>query len=161
MSSHKAAPVIPDPKGYESGDLDLAPIVKWMTFLEVFVLAMTIVTIPIYLFFLPKTTVGDVTRFAEHPMPEATPKIQAQPKIEMKDFRMDEQAKSDGYSWVDKSKGEARIPVDKAMEMVIEKGADGVVIGTPPAEKPVETTPVPKDAPEVDKPTDMGKKSGE
>ena len=96
MSSHKVAPVIPDPKGYESADIDLAPIIKWMVILEIFVLVSTLITYPIYLFFLPKTTVGDVTRFTDRRLPPE-PKLQALPKIEMKDFRLDEQEKVEGY----------------------------------------------------------------
>lgn len=150
MSSHKAAPVIPDPKGYESEDIDLKPIVKWMVYLQVFTLTSALITLPIYYFYLPKTTVGDVTRFDKHAYPQGTPVLQALPKVEMKDFRMGEQEKAEGYGWADKSKGAVRIPIEKAMELVTEKGADGVVVGTPPAEKVAE--PVGKDAPEIDKP---------
>ena len=142
MSSHKTAPVIPDPKGYESADIDLTPINKWMVALLVFVLVNTIIVIPIYLFLLPKSTVGDVTRFDKHPMPESTPVLQALPKVEMRDFHIEEQAKAEGYGWADKSKGEVRIPIEKAMELVVEKGADGVTVGNAPAVKPEETTPL-------------------
>lgn len=147
--SHKPAIVIPDPKGYESADLDLAPIIKWMAMLEVFVLVSTLITVPIYRFFLPKTTIGDVTRFTERTLPPE-PKLQAQPKIELKDFRMDEQARMESYGWAEKSKGEMRMPLEKAMEMVVQNGAEGVVMGTP-AVKPA-PEPVTIDAPEVDKP---------
>jgi len=136
MSSHKAAPVIPDPKGYESGDLDLRPVIKWMAILMVFIVVMTLITWPIYIFFLPHSQVGEVTRFSMKTMaPE--PRLQAVPKVEMKDFRMKEAEMTSTYGWADREKGMTRMPIEKALQKTLEEGADGLrltpVTGAVPA----------------------------
>ena len=50
------------------------------------------------------------------------PRLQATPKIELKDLRADEDAILNGYGWVDPNKGIVRIPIDQAIDMVAQKG---------------------------------------
>jgi hypothetical protein len=50
------------------------------------------------------------------------PRLQATPKIELKDLRSDEEAILNGYGWIDPSKGIVRIPIGQAMDIVAQKG---------------------------------------
>src|ERR1019366_8383180 len=50
------------------------------------------------------------------------PRLQAEPKIELKDLRADEDAILSSYGWVDPNKGIVRIPIDQAIEIVAQKG---------------------------------------
>lgn len=50
------------------------------------------------------------------------PRLQAEPKIELKDLRADEDAILSSYGWVDPNKGIVRIPIDQAIDIVAQKG---------------------------------------
>jgi hypothetical protein len=44
------------------------------------------------------------------------------PAGHLREFRAAEDAVLNGYAWVDKENGIARVPIDRAMELVVEKG---------------------------------------
>ena len=50
------------------------------------------------------------------------PRLQARPVPEMAQFRASEDAKLTGYGWIDKQHGIARIPIERAMELIAERG---------------------------------------
>ena len=50
------------------------------------------------------------------------PRLQANPKVELKDLRDDEAAILNSYGWVDPNKGIVRIPIDQAIDIVAQKG---------------------------------------
>jgi hypothetical protein len=50
------------------------------------------------------------------------PRLQALPKVELKDLRADEEAILTSYGWVDPNKGVVRIPIDQAIDIMAQKG---------------------------------------
>ena len=50
------------------------------------------------------------------------PRLQANPQQDMRDLRAKQKALLDGYGWVDKEAGVARIPIEEAMKMIVERG---------------------------------------
>ena len=68
----------------------------------------------------PRTADDDPTRRVQRPMP--TPALQTQPFMDVFTLRQGEAEKLSSYGWVDKDGGVARIPIDRAMEMVIQRG---------------------------------------
>ena len=50
------------------------------------------------------------------------PRLQAEPKVELKDLRADEDAILNSYGWVNPDKGTVRIPIDQAIDIVAQKG---------------------------------------
>lgn len=50
------------------------------------------------------------------------PVLQANPAVDMRRFREQEQRKVSTYGWVDERRGIVRVPVERAMEMVAERG---------------------------------------
>ncbi len=50
------------------------------------------------------------------------PRLQAEPKVYLKDLRADEAAILTSYGWVDPNKGIVRIPIDQAIDIVAQKG---------------------------------------
>ncbi len=50
------------------------------------------------------------------------PRLQANPRVELKDMRSDEETILNSYGWVDPGKGIVRIPIDQAIDMVAAKG---------------------------------------
>jgi hypothetical protein len=50
------------------------------------------------------------------------PRFQNNPQEELQQLRAKQKALLEGYAWVDKEAGVARIPIEEAMKMVIERG---------------------------------------
>jgi hypothetical protein len=50
------------------------------------------------------------------------PRLQAHPHQELVDFCTDQEQKLATYGWMDRQAGVVRIPVDRAMELVLERG---------------------------------------
>jgi hypothetical protein len=59
---------------------------------------------------------------SERPKLPPEPRLQAEPKIELKDLRADEDAILNSYGWIDPNKGIVRIPIAQAIDIVAQKG---------------------------------------
>ena len=73
-----------------------------------------------------------------------TPRLQEDDVKDMRQQLFGEEAKLQSYGWVDKDSGEARIPIDRAMELVAVRGLPvrGTVAATPSApSEPVAKAP--------------------
>ena len=62
-----------------------------------------------------------------------TPRLQDNDVHDMKQLRANEETYLNDYSWIDKSKGEVRIPVARAMEIIAQRGLPVVVPQAAPA----------------------------
>jgi hypothetical protein len=51
-----------------------------------------------------------------------TPRIEEHPSIELRDLHASEDRTLSTYGWTDKRAGIVRIPIDRAMELVLERG---------------------------------------
>lgn len=51
-----------------------------------------------------------------------SPRLQANPQQELQDLRAKQRALLEGYGWVSKETGIARIPIEDAMKTVVERG---------------------------------------
>ena len=51
-----------------------------------------------------------------------SPRFQDNPQQELQDLRAKQKALLEGYGWVSKEAGVARIPIEDAMKMVVERG---------------------------------------
>ena len=56
---------------------------------------------------------------SEQPPP---PRLQVTPAAELKDFRAREERELATYGWVNKTAGIVRVPIERAMEMVLQRG---------------------------------------
>src|SRR5262245_47970201 len=50
------------------------------------------------------------------------PRLQTNPRQDLLDLRAREDQVLNSYSWVDKNTGVVRIPIDRAMELIVERG---------------------------------------
>ena len=50
------------------------------------------------------------------------PRLQDNPQQELRELRARQESLLNGYGWVDKEAGVARIPIEDAMKMVVERG---------------------------------------
>jgi hypothetical protein len=50
------------------------------------------------------------------------PRLQTNPRQDLQQFRAHEDELLNGYSWMNRDAGTVRIPIDRAMQLVIERG---------------------------------------
>jgi hypothetical protein len=67
--------------------------------------------------------VRDVDRALATEPPQ--PQLQTDPQDDLRVFRAREEARLDGYGWVDRSRGVAHIPIEEAMKRLAAQGIDG------------------------------------
>jgi hypothetical protein len=58
---------------------------------------------------------GDITKFPQ-------PRLETHETVEINAFRLQEAQTLNSYGWVDQQAGVVRIPIDRAMELVVERG---------------------------------------
>ncbi len=68
------------------------------------------------------------------------PRLQESPPVELVQMVREEKARIASYGWVDPKAGIARIPVDRAMEILVEKGLPKVAAPPPTEGAPPNTT---------------------
>jgi hypothetical protein len=62
------------------------------------------------------------SRFAVTPAPMAGPQLAIEPGRALKAMRHQEQSRLTSYGWIDQEKGTVHIPIERAMEILAEKG---------------------------------------
>jgi hypothetical protein len=60
--------------------------------------------------------------FAEARTLPPQPRLQVEPRLDLDQLRAGEDAKLHSYGWVDRNAGVVHIPIERAMDMVAEKG---------------------------------------
>lgn len=60
--------------------------------------------------------------FAESQAPPRGPLLQVYPARDLKSFHLDEDEKLNSYGWVDQKAGIVRIPIDRAMDLLVKNG---------------------------------------
>lgn len=56
------------------------------------------------------------------PKPPPAPRLQTQPREELKRMRQDEDRVLNAYGWADPNTGRVRLPIDRAMQLLLEQG---------------------------------------
>ncbi len=71
--------------------------------------------------------------FPEEP-PRATraPPLQQSPPTDMADFARQQQGRLGSTGWVDREAGVVHMPIDRAMDLIVERGLPGPQSGPPP-----------------------------
>ena len=59
---------------------------------------------------------------AAEPPPPASPPLQTSPAEDLRRLREAEAAELGRYGWIDRASGRVRLPVDRAVELVLERG---------------------------------------
>ena len=78
---------------------------------------------------------------ASQPRPRPRAALQADPTADMKAYAKEEEAALSSYAWVDRAAGVAQVPVERALEIVAERG-----LPVPPPLPPA-TAPAPQVTP--------------
>ncbi len=136
-TNHKPEPIDPDvlrEMGYERRDIDKKALTKWSIGFVVFgVVSFVIGYWAIYKFMAPvqvEVSGTTVTRTkpvgAEMNFDGKTQRMVLQDnvttKIDIQVLRQEELKAMEETAWVDKSKGKVRIPVERAIDLIVERG---------------------------------------
>ncbi len=112
--------------GYETRDVALNTLVKWVIGLYIFIGITAAGTIPLYFLLVPKDesrtqrTGQNELRPTIGPLPE--PVIQASPIHDMAEFERNQVRTSTSYGRVESEPGKVHIPIEQAMERVLAEG---------------------------------------
>jgi hypothetical protein len=110
-------------QGYEQRDAHLRPLLFFAAGLVALVAASFVVTWWLTAAFGKRQEQA----LRPHPMsgfrrgPEG-PVLQATPNAELDRHRAEEQARLEGYGWIDRTNGVVHVPIERAMELLLERG---------------------------------------
>ncbi len=114
----------PTPHGHETQDVNIRVVALFALSMAV-VLAGSLALMAWVFDILHTTPAGHGPRgaplAATPPRPPA-PRLQTSPTGEMQEMLRAENARLQSYGWVDRSIGMVRMPIDRAMELVVEQG---------------------------------------
>jgi hypothetical protein len=135
--------------GYETQDIT-GKLVFWFLFVLAVVTVCCVIAMVFMFGLLTKELPAAATVVPSQVAPgrilPPEPRLQASPPIELKAFREKEEAVLTTYGWVDKSEQKARIPVERALELVAERGLPYHKAGEPLPVLPPAPLPAPKPA---------------
>ena len=119
----------PTPPGakYEHTDIDPAIGFKFAVWLTASMLVSFAIVYGAFWFFERRADRADDVA-QQYPLakdferPQPTPALQKQPFMDLYELRQGEADRLSSYGWVDKDGGVARIPIDRAMEVILQRG---------------------------------------
>src|ERR1044071_8426512 len=121
--------------GHEKKDVDVVSIFTIVFILFVsFVLIFLVVTIMMYYFKLrePARTAGQASIPANRTEEFSGPRLEVKPGANLAELRAAEDSDLNSYEWIDRNAGVVRIPIDRAMQLIVERGLPNVGSGQTP-----------------------------
>jgi hypothetical protein len=114
------------PSDYERSDADPRLIGALALGVVVFLIATPFLLLTLY---PGSDRLGGVP--AQLPLPPA-PRLQVDPRIDLDRLHAEERERLTTYGWADRERGLARMPIERAMELLAERGIDGWPSQPPP-----------------------------
>ena len=105
---------------YERTDIESATIAWLAAGLALFVIA-----IPLVMPFAFPQSMQHRTPSAPPPLRNDAPRLEVTPKEDLQRFDRSEAELTNSYGWTDRSRGTVRIPVDRAIELLAQRGLAG------------------------------------
>ena len=128
VDEHLEGAAVPEPgPGYERSDANVRSIVLAGIALCAAIVATLVICVWVFDAFLSGAATRDVpislVPGAEKREVPPPPRLQVQPQEDLGQIRADEDAALHGYGWVDRKAGVVRIPIERAMELLVERSA--------------------------------------
>jgi hypothetical protein len=111
--------------GHETSDANIRVVVKFAVGLFVSIVASLVIVWVTFNYFVKRQGLGPPASPFEDTRklpPPGAPVLQAAPSQEFKDYRAQQQEMLETYGWVDQKAGVVRLPVDRAMDLLVERG---------------------------------------
>jgi hypothetical protein len=143
MAAHEThgRPVVTPPLNHELSDADPRPVLRFLVFLVVITCLIAWMVVFFYNFLERREAAEKTARYpmslsgGERPLPPA-PRLQNYPFQDIKQLRQHDKPLLGSYEWIDKNAGTVRIPVDRAMDLLAERGLPYRKAGQPSAVTP-------------------------
>jgi len=139
------APATEPPLNHELSDADPRPILKFLAFLVVVTVVLAGIVGFFYNYLERREAIEKTARYpmslldAQRPLPPA-PRLQTYPFQDIKELRQTEVPLLESYEWIDRNAGTVRIPIERAIDVLAERGLPyrkpGQASGTPPPTAP-------------------------
>jgi hypothetical protein len=109
--------------GYETRDANTRSLVIFGVGLFAILALVMILMAVVFRFFSRTQSLGaPPSPFADIRTLPPQPRLQAEPRTDLERLRQREDETLHSYGWVDPKAGAVRIPIDRAMELVLQKG---------------------------------------
>lgn len=122
--------------GYEKSDASPRGLLYFVLVMAFILVATSLFLIGVFKYFERAENPGAVVAepFATtRPIPPP-PRIQAYPGVDMQSYYESQQQILNSYGWIDRQSGVVRLPIDRAMELILQRG-----LPTRPAANPAQT----------------------
>lgn len=121
--------------GYEQRDFSMPAIAKWtVAFFAVMVVGMAISLLITWGLAANSQDARTRPISAMRQLPPA-PRLQADPKLDYDTYMATEQKLVTSYGWIDRAAGTVRLPIDRAVDLVAERGLPTFAPAAPGAKK--------------------------
>lgn len=113
-----------DNPGYEVRDARIRPVILSGLALFALVIFAIVTMLPLFSFFedrMHENAVPVSPLVAERPLPEG-PRLQVHPDQDWRDFKAQEDSISNNPGWISKDANAVRLPIEDAMQIMLEKG---------------------------------------
>jgi hypothetical protein len=121
-------------RGYEDSDVSVGRLFAFAAGVVGLVLLGVLGSAFVFHFFVQHTPMGPpASPFEDSRAMPPDVRLQTEAPVDLKQYRADQEKILGGYGWVDPKAGVVRIPVDRAMDLLLQKGYP--VRGSSPAEK--------------------------
>ena len=111
--------------GHETTDAEIGPLIRFAVFLAVTTAVCAAIGVGLYKYLDRREAAEKAGRYplaaVTRPLPPP-PRLQTYPSYDIKALRADEARVLERYGWVDKNAGIVRIPVERAIDVLAEKG---------------------------------------
>ena len=128
MADHAhGRPVVTPPLNHELSDADPSPVLKFLAFLVVITAVIAGFVVFFYNYLERREAAEKTARYpmslvgGERPVPPP-PRLQNYPFQDIKQLRQNDRPLLETYEWIDKGAGTVRIPVNRAMDLLAERG---------------------------------------
>jgi hypothetical protein len=114
-----------EPRGHESRDLSIRAIAVFFVGLTLLIVVAAVAMKWTFDAFVARDAAGDPPispLAAARPELPPEPRLEVSPRIEIEALRASEDEVLRSYGWVDEKGGVARIPIDRAVDLILDRG---------------------------------------
>jgi len=118
--------------GYETRDANASGIVKFLVYLALILVFSFLASWGVFRYFAKeRSELRPNSAFAGASQVPSSPQLQVNPRKDLLEFRADQEQSLESYAWENRSAGTVRVPIERAMELLLQKGVP--VAAAPPA----------------------------
>lgn len=111
----------PNGAGHEESEVSVRLIVISLAFLAVFTFLVCVLVVGIFNYLHSEYHTAEAERLAQPVIPPE-PRLEVYGPRQLQDLRVHEEHVLNSYAWVDKDAGQVRIPIDRAIDLLAQKG---------------------------------------